>query len=147
MGVVRGWGLGVVVVRVCVCVKGESEIIGGVAKKYFIDLCRGIWMCWIYVFMCWRLLDTHFKIRIQFKSLMDGPRNGSLFISNLNFQSEFVLYFFYVRNIFISNMLKNSQVSKKHCGQKRIKWSALKKHLKHLKDMNTKKWFSGDKFV
>ena len=42
MGVVRGWGLGVVVVRVCVCVKRESEIIGGVAKKYFIDLCRGI---------------------------------------------------------------------------------------------------------
>ena len=38
-------------------------------------------------------------------------------------------------------MLKNSQVSKKHCGQKRIKWSALKKHLKHLKDMNKKNDF------
>ena len=63
-------------------------------------------MCWIYVFMCWKLIDTHFKIRIQLKSSMDGPRNGSLFISDLNFQSS---------------MLKNDQVSKKHCGQKPIK--------------------------
>ena len=88
--------------------------------------------------MCWKLLETHFKIRIQLKSLMDGPRNGSLFISNLNFQSEFVLHSFYARNICVSNMLKNGQVSKKHCGQKHIKWSALMKHLKHLKDINKK---------
>ena len=69
---------------------------------------------------------------------MDGYQNGSLFISNLHFQSEFVLHSFCVRNIFINNMLKNDQVTKKHCGQKRVKWSALKKHLKHLKGINNK---------
>ena len=69
---------------------------------------------------------------------MEGHRNGSLFISNLIFQSEFVLHSFFARNIFMSNMLKYGQVSKKHCGQKRIKWSALKEHLKYLKDINKK---------
>ena len=29
-------------VCVGVCVRGEGEIIGGVTKKYFRDLCRGI---------------------------------------------------------------------------------------------------------
>ena len=35
-------------------------------------------------------------------------------------------------------MLKNGQVSKKHCAQKHIKWSTLKKYLKYLKDINKK---------
>ena len=91
--------------------------------------------------MCLKLLDTHFKIRIQPKSSVDGPRNGSLFISDLNFQSEFVLQSFLCKKYFYSNMLKNGQVSKKHCGQKRIKWSTLKKHLKHLKEINKKDIF------
>ena len=31
-----------VCVCACVCVRGEGEIIGGVTKKYFRDLCRDI---------------------------------------------------------------------------------------------------------